>query len=70
VAMREGDWKIVGSLSKEGEPHEFELYNVREDVSEKIDLAGKEVERVWRMGKSLAGICAEVMKEAPVWPAA
>jgi arylsulfatase A len=67
VAMREGDWKVLGRLTKEGEPAGLELYNVREDVSEKRDLAGTDVERVRRMGATLERYCAEVRKEAPVW---
>jgi hypothetical protein len=68
VAMRVGDWKILGRLTKEGEPQGFELYNLREDVSEKRDLAGKEAERVRRMGETMAAMCEEVRKESPVWP--
>jgi arylsulfatase A len=68
VAMRVGDWKILGRLTKGGEPQGFELYNLREDVSEKRDLAGKEAERVRRMGETMAAMCEEVRKESPVWP--
>ena len=67
VAMREGDWKLVGGLSEEGEPQGFELYNVREDVAETTDVTEKERERVRRMGAILKRCCAEVRKEAPVW---
>lgn len=68
VAMREGDWKMLAQLTKEGRPHAFELYNVREDISEKHDLAESEPERVRRMGAILARYCGEVRKEAPAWP--
>jgi arylsulfatase A len=68
VAMRDGDWKILGRLTKEGRPHAFELYNVREDVSENEDLSAKEPARMRRMGAILERLCAEVRKDAPVWP--
>ena len=44
-AIRQGDYKLIERL-EDGRVH---LYNLKEDIGEKADLAGKEPERVKSM---------------------
>lgn len=48
----------------------FELYNLREDIGEKHDLAALEPQRVADMSAKLEKLFAEIQKECPEWPAA
>ena len=41
-ALRKGDWKLVHFY----EDNSFELYNLKEDISEKNDLADKYADKV------------------------
>jgi len=86
VAMRMGDWKILGGLDgqplkpssdivasaeasiKKAELVSFELYNLREDVGETTDLAGREPQRLAAMAEKLRTIYHEVREETPTWP--
>jgi arylsulfatase A len=65
LAMRDGDWKILADakLTK------FELYNIKQDMREKHDLAAQEPERVKTLAARLKQIHAEVAAEGPRWPA-
>ncbi len=64
VALRDGDWKLLAdaSLSK------FELYNLRQDASEKHDLAPHEPARVAELSAKLKALHAEIKSEGPSWP--
>ena len=64
VVMRDGDWKILADekLAK------FELYNIKNDISEKNDLAEKEPERLKQMAATLTRLHAEIKAEGPQWP--
>ena len=48
--IRQGDWKLIESL----EDGNLQLYNLREDLSETTDLAGKQPERAKAMQRQLA----------------
>ena len=45
VAVRVGDWKIIGSDKLE----RFELYNLKEDWQEKTELSAKHAEKFEEM---------------------
>ncbi len=61
VAMRIGDWKIVGdeTLTK------FQLYEVQQDWQEKNDLAGKMPEKTMEMKTKLLELWADIKTEGP-----
>jgi len=67
VAMRQGDWKILAGIGGGGRPGGFELYNVREDIGEKNDLAGKEGDRVKAMSATLVRMFDQIRAEGPKW---
>lgn len=54
---------------KTAEPTTFELFNLRRDVGETTDLAGREPERLAAMSAQLKRLYHEVRAESPVWPA-
>ncbi|MBW3598889.1 MAG: hypothetical protein KY475_16650, partial [Planctomycetes bacterium] len=54
---------------KEADPHEFELYNLREDIGETTNLAERESERAAAMVRRLTDLYHEVRSESPTWPA-
>jgi arylsulfatase A len=64
VAMRQGDWKILADNAMT----QFELYNVRQDIGERHNLAETEPQRLERMRKTLAKLHAEIDAEGPEWP--
>jgi arylsulfatase A-like enzyme len=47
--IRDGDWKLI----KRYEEHEFELFNLKEDISETTDLSAKYPERVAKLNSEL-----------------
>ncbi|WP_244648017.1 MULTISPECIES: sulfatase-like hydrolase/transferase [unclassified Lentimonas] len=61
VAMRIGDWKIVGdeTLTK------FQLYNIPEDMKEENDLAQKMPEKTEEMKEILLNLWAGIVEEGP-----
>ena len=63
VAMRQGDWKILA----DNQMTKFELYNLREDISEKNNLAESKSECLKAMQKILAKLHAEIDAEGPKW---
>jgi arylsulfatase A len=87
VALRQGDWKILGHLDGPEQargadirPEEqkaiktagiatYELYNLREDIGEKNNLADKEPERLKQLAAELQKKYREVQAESPTWPA-
>lgn len=61
VAMRMGDWKIVGNDTMT----KFMLFNVEEDWQEKNNLASKMPEKLDDMKKALFEVWAGIEKEGP-----
>jgi len=64
IALRDGDWKLLANadLSK------FELYNLRDDVSESRDLSSTEPARLEQLVRQLRERRDEVRAESPQWP--
>jgi arylsulfatase A-like enzyme len=60
--IRAGDWKLIKHY--EGKP--FELFNLREDLSESNDLAGKEPDRVRTLDARLAAWLKDTGAKLPV----
>lgn len=54
---------------KTAEMTQFWLYNLRADIGEKNDLAGKESTRLEEMKAQLTAKYHEVRDESPAWPA-
>lgn len=63
IALREGDWKILGTADRTG----FVLYNLTTDPRETTDLSAHEPARFERMKKTLTAYDIEVLKEGPDW---
>ncbi len=63
IALREGDWKIIGRSNRA----EFELFNLMMDPRETTDLSAHEPERFERLKKALVDYDIEVLKEGPDW---
>jgi arylsulfatase A-like enzyme len=53
-ALRSGDWKIVQYDVAAAKPGAFELYNLKEDISEKVDVADRHPEQVVKL-KAMIG---------------
>ncbi len=64
LAMRDGDWKILS----DGHFKKFELYNIKNDVCEKTNLAEQEPQRLKEMAAELSRLHAQVKAEGPNWP--
>lgn len=67
-AIREGDWKLISPLKvmrflEDGGTGEWELYNLKEDIGEKKDLAKQYPEKVERLKKLLQSIEAKFPKQ-------
>jgi arylsulfatase A len=63
VAMRVGDWKILGSHDLSS----FELYNIGDDWQETKELSGTYPEKFAELRQQLIAHDAEVLKEGPDW---
>lgn len=63
VAMRVGDWKILGS----DDLTRFELYNIQTDWKETRDLSTIEKERFEQMKRKLIEYDAAVLADGPDW---
>lgn len=61
VAMRVGDWKIVGNDQMDT----FELYEIQKDWKEEHDLAGKMPEKTAEMRAALLKLWNEIETEGP-----
>ncbi len=61
VALRIGDWKIVGDETMT----KFLLFNIQEDSQEKNDLASKMPEKLEEMKKAIFEVWAGIEKEGP-----
>ena len=65
-AMRDGKWKLVRGKPKQGE---VELFDLSQDVGEKVNLADQYPERVAQMRKALDAWEKDVSTGATVQPA-
>jgi arylsulfatase A-like enzyme len=63
IALRDGDWKIIGT----SDYSRFELYNLVVDPRETTDLSAHEPERFERLKKALMEYDADVLNEGPDW---
>lgn len=63
VAMRVGDWKILGS----DDLTSFELYNLKDDPKESTELSAREPEKFAEMKALLVKHDAAVLAEGPGW---
>jgi len=63
IALRDGDWKIVGN----SERTIFELYNLAWDIRETTDLSQHYPELFEKMKKALIEYDKEVLDEGPDW---
>jgi arylsulfatase A len=63
VAMRQGHWKIIA----DNRMTKFELYNLRDDIAERNNLAQREPRRLAAMKKVLGRLHAEINHEGPQW---
>lgn len=61
-AVREGDWKLVKSY----ETQAVELFNLKDDLSEQVDLARKNPKKAAEMEKLLLQKLADVQANMPV----
>jgi len=64
AAVRQGDWKLLAHAGLQA----FELYNLKDDLGERTDLAEKEPDRVNAMAAPLARLHREIQAEGPKWP--
>ena len=63
MALRIGDWKIMGSHDL----NRFELYNLRDDEQEQTELSAKYPEKFAQLKQALIEHDREVMAEGPDW---
>jgi len=63
VAMRHGDWKILA----DGDLETFELYNLKEDLTESNDLSEQQPQRLRSMAETLQALHREIDAEGPTW---
>ncbi|MPN21542.1 Multifunctional alkaline phosphatase superfamily protein [bioreactor metagenome] len=61
-AVRHGDWKLVHII----ETNTYELYNLKEDIIEKNDLAAKQPQLVKQLAKELEAWKLKVNAQMPV----
>lgn len=63
VGLRDGDWKILGS----NDLTQFELYNLKDDPHETMELSEKQPERFAKMKQRLIEHDRKVLAEGPDW---
>ena len=63
-ALRKGNWKLLRNPGR-GQGDEWELYNLRKDISETDNLATNEPEKLNQLLNAWESINAEMMD--PVW---
>ncbi|QDV37985.1 sulfatase-like hydrolase/transferase [Tautonia plasticadhaerens] len=63
VAMREGDWKVVGNVDLT----EFLLFNLADDPEETTDLSDRHPDRSREMAERLVRLNASVLGDGPDW---
>jgi arylsulfatase A-like enzyme len=64
-AIRQGDWKLIYDMKAKA----LELYNLKNDIAEGSDLAGKYPERVKTMAKALGEKLRNYQAQMPVYKA-
>ena len=62
-SLRPGDMEII----KSAKLVDFELYNLGEDLEQKMDQASEEPERLKLMSKMLVDKYTQIQKEGAVW---
>jgi len=65
IALRHGDWKIVGRYDRDGGPRDLELYHLAADLGETTNLAEREPERLALLEKLLREHDAQMVE--PLW---
>jgi arylsulfatase A len=82
MAMRMGDEVLLGFAEKPAAGQRimewikttrmarFELYNLKTDVSQKIDLARRKPERLQSLIAQMNGLWQEIQRDGPTWPSA
>ncbi|MDR0336974.1 MAG: sulfatase [Planctomycetaceae bacterium] len=67
VSVHSGDWKLIrifhGELNGQ---HQWKLYNLREDIGEKNDLAAKEPERVKELDAKIEQFLVDTKAVVPI----
>jgi hypothetical protein len=63
IAMRQGDWKIIANE----EMTKFELYNLKEDPSEKEMVNEKQQPKLLEMTMEIKKLTKEIEAEGPDW---
>ncbi|MEI7461093.1 MAG: sulfatase-like hydrolase/transferase [Pirellula sp.] len=63
VALRDGNWKIIGSDNLTA----FELYNIQEDTQETADLSAKYPDKFSELRERLIKHDGSVLKDGPDW---
>jgi arylsulfatase A len=63
IAMRDGDWKLVADVGLK----DIELYNLRADRKETMNLAAAEPARLEQLKAKLVKLNAEIEAEGPDW---
>ena len=67
VTVHQGDWKLIRIFfGGEGGAHRWQLYNLREDLGEKKDLAAGDPERVKAMDALIEQFLTETQAVTPV----
>ena len=61
VALRDGEWKILGSAALD----RFQLYHIEKDWQEKKDLASSNPKKLAELKEKLIAVHAQVEKEGP-----
>jgi arylsulfatase A-like enzyme len=67
VTVHSGDWKLIRIFH--GEPngeHQWKLYNLREDIGEKNDLAAREPERVKELDAKIEQFLTDTKAVVPI----
>jgi arylsulfatase A len=79
LTMREGDYVLATWFApkppaqlwmeyiKTARPDTYELYNLRTDIAQRVNVAAREADRVQRMAARLRELWSSIQAEAPVW---
>lgn len=63
TAMRQGDWKLIYWHPDQ----KFELFNLKEDISEEHNLAEQQPERVKAMARTMTALLKERKAQMPTY---
>lgn len=61
--MRQGDWKLIYWHPDQ----KFELFNLKEDISEEYNLAEQQPERVKAMARTMTALLKERKAQMPTY---